>query len=162
MARRRSNAWLILPVLALGIIAACALALFRMNTPVRTISEVTREVAALALHRGESGQEDGGTLGPWWITASSIDPASGFLLDFRVSSGQLHIAAGSAHILVDAERDAFSFQLYEVVVTRVPDGGEAADAYLVTLDEHLLGPIPYGVDIVPDDDLAGRAITMVD
>ena len=71
------------------------------------------------------------------------------LLQFRLTCGQMEIAARSARLVVDAKDDTFRFELYDVVLTRVPETDEVVpDHHLITHDEYTLGPVPYGRKIV--------------
>jgi hypothetical protein len=95
----------------------------------------------------------GGHIGSWRISAVSVDQRTGDLKDFRLESGAMSVAAKTARIVVDPEHDTFTFNLEDVVYTRVPiEDGEnpSRDQYLLELEHYVLGPAPYGVDIVTD------------
>jgi hypothetical protein len=153
---RSSRARLLLPVIGLGLIVSCVLAMIRSSAPpTRTASAVRHEIEALALRQSERPDgEDGGLIGPWWVVASGIDDASGRLMNFRITTEELHINARFARLIIDTKRDAFSFELFDVALTRLSPDGTAADgdgAPLLFLDHHVLGPAPFGHDIVIDE-----------
>lgn len=147
---RGPKVWLLLPVLGAGILAACVLTVVRHRAPSVAASSVVEEIHSVALRRSQTrGIEDGGPIGTWWVTASRVDPESERLLNFRIRSGELRVAARSAKLIVDAEHDTFGFELFGAVLTRLPDAsGDAGE--LLTLEHRVLGPVPYGVDIEPD------------
>lgn len=141
-----SRAWLILPVLCAGIVVACVGALSLAPSPTSTSAEVIDAVHAVALRRASRpGGEDGGLIGPWWVSASGVDDA-GRLVDFRLSADGRQVAARRAAVLVDTVDDSFSFELSDVVMTRLDE--TAAEQPLLTLDHHVLGPAHWNRDIV--------------
>jgi hypothetical protein len=145
-ARRRgaSRARLVMPMAGLGLLCASVAMLLHNRTPSgETVSQVARRIQQIALTSG------GGELGPWLVSAEHVDPLSGTLLRLRIESGPMIIAAERATLVVNADDNTFSFELSEVVFTRVPDD-EDGEAGVHTLDTHMLGPAPWGMDIVPD------------
>lgn len=154
-APRRSPLRLLLPIIGAGLIVSCILAMIRSSeAPTRSAGEVRREIEALALRRSERVDgDDGGLIGPWWVVASGLDEASGRLMKFRITTPELQIAASFARLIIDTDRDTFSFELFDVALTRLPgDDAETTggEARLLSLEHHVLGPAPYGRDIVPD------------
>jgi hypothetical protein len=153
-ARRVSPARLLLPVLAAGLVMACVLVLLRTSRSGHTVSQVKRGIHTIALHRStEPDRADGGPLGPWWIAADGVDPVTGVLENFHVSSGNMEIAARGARLTVDPVDDTFTFELLDVAFTRVPDPDASEpepEGLLVSKERYVLGPAPYGVDIVSD------------
>ena len=147
-----SRARLVLPVAAAGVVVACVCLLLRGPPEKHTVSQVARMIRETALASNEPDAPlEAGILGPWLITAERVDPVNGHLLSFRLKSGQMLIAATSARIDIDPEADTFSFEMWDVVYTRVPDPKEEnQDAYTYTLEHYVLGPAPYRFDIVAD------------
>jgi hypothetical protein len=147
-------------VLGLGLLVAGVAAYLHGPARGRTVSEVKRDIHRLALRESDvSGRDDGGMIGPWWVAASSLDPATGRLVDFRLSSGVMELAARTAAVVIDAEQDTVGFDLTDVVFTRVPDAeANGPDHHLLRLEHHVLGPVPYGADIVPDADLGAPTL----
>ena len=64
------------------------------------------------------------------------------------------IAGDVAQLTVDPEADSFCFELRNVVYTRVPSERETEasdeDAFVHSMEHYILGPVPYGVDIIHD------------
>ncbi len=112
----------------------------------KSISEVVGEIHEIAL-----AQPQGGLIGPWWVSAAELDPLTGTLSFFKVEGGSLHIAARTARVVVDPQADTFQIEMWDVVVTGVGEPVAEGGAHeLIDLPHYVLGPIPYGVDIVPD------------
>jgi len=151
--KQRSHGKLILPFLSAGLLVAGATLLIResMDQP-HTASMVTRQLRDLALQRAvRPGQDDGGFIGPWRISAVSYDPMTGELKNFRLKSGPVELAAASAKILVDPEADSIGFELHRLVYTVLPNESHPErTGELVELNNYTLGPVPYGREIVPD------------
>lgn len=146
-----SRAWLILPVIGLGVVVAVISAFLATRPDAHTVSQVHREVRRILLHQStQPDVEDGGAIGPWWVAASSVDEMTGEFRNFRLRSGPLRLAAETAILHVSPEANAISFELKDVVFTAVPDSA-ATDPSLVRLDEYILGPAPYQRPIVRDD-----------
>jgi hypothetical protein len=158
--KRSSHSKLIIPFLSAGLLVGGAVLLIRerMHRPY-TASMVKRDLRDLALQRGVSpGQPDGGELGPWWISATSFDPMSGELKNFRLKSGSIELAALTAKILVDPEADSIGFDLFRLVYTVLPNDTHPERAgELIELNKYTLGPVPFGREIVPD---AGGATSL--
>jgi hypothetical protein len=150
-------------VLGSGLFLGCIIAVVSSADPRVTVNEVVEEIHGIALRRAERpGVEDGGLIGPWWVTASGVDPQTGRLLAFRIRSGDLRVAARSASLIVDADADTFTFELNDVVMTRFPDSGAAnGSGGLLALEHHVLGPIAYGTEIEPDA-IPSRQLTAAD
>jgi hypothetical protein len=147
-----ARARLVLPVAGAGLIIACAGLLLRGTPERHTVSQVARMIQETALASSEpDAPPEAGILGPWLITAERIDPVNGHLLNFRLQSGQMMIAAMSARIAIDPENDTFSFEMWNVVYTRVPEPREENQkAFTHALEHYVLGPAPYKFDIVAD------------
>jgi hypothetical protein len=112
----------------------------------RTVSEVIDEIHEIALDKPQ-----GGLIGRWWVSAAGLDPDTGRLQSFKLECGPIHIAARSARVIVNHHTDSFQFEMWDVVMARVPDGDEPDDQdTLRVLDRFALGPLPYTTDIVPD------------
>lgn len=151
----RSRARLILPIAGTGLLIACIVVITLSLRPTIGESDILRSIYSIALSKSQKpGVPDGGPFGPWWISASRLDPISGTLHDFSITSDTIIIAAESARIEVDAFENTFSIDMNTVVLTRLP--GEAPDEVeqqLVKFDHYRLGPASFDVDILPD---AGR------
>jgi hypothetical protein len=153
--RGPSRARLILPVALAGVlIAMLGLALHRPRQR-HTVSQVARTIRSIALAGGApNATHDAGEIGPWRIGATDIDPMTGEYTNFTLASGQMMLGAKRAKLLIDADHDAFSFELWEVSFTRVPDDEEIpkdeAPSFVHTMDHYIIGPAPYGADIIPD------------
>jgi hypothetical protein len=112
----------------------------------RTVSEVLQEIHEIALD-----EPQGGLIGRWWVSAAGVDPDTGRLQSFKLECGPVHIAARSARVIVNHHTNSFQFEMWEVVMARVPEPGEPEDQdTLRVLDRFVLGPLPYTTDIVPD------------
>ncbi len=144
--KRRRPAKLVLPVAGLGLLVGGVALLIQATHRAHTVSMVIREIRTNVLRK-----PDGGPIGPWWIFAAEQDPLTGEFKDFKMESGAMRIAARTARLSVDPHTDTFSFELWDVVLTRIPETDEdGPDHYLIQLDHHVLGPAPYGIDITPD------------
>lgn len=145
-----SKRWLILPGMGAIAMIAIGLALLKLNQPTATVAQVKQELREIALRTSESGMLDnGGAVGPWWIAANDVNPFTDEFTELRVRSGDMLIAARSAILSVDPQRDTFAFELRDVVFTRILKdeqlpGGDA----LWHLEAHTLGPAPWGIDII--------------
>ncbi len=114
----------------------------------RTVSQVIDEIRAIALT-----QPQGGLIGPWWVSSTGTDEASGHLKNFKVECGSIDIAAASARVIVNHHNNTFQFEMWDVVFARMPDASDpSAEHTLQHLDRYVLGPLPYPKDIVPDKD----------
>ncbi len=112
----------------------------------RAVSEVIDEIHEIALD-----EPQGGLIGRWWVSAAGVDPDTGRLQAFKLECGPIHIAARSARVIVNHHTDSFQFEMWDVVMARVPERGEPEDQdSLRVLDRFVLGPLPYTTDIVPD------------
>jgi len=112
----------------------------------RAVSEVLQEIHGIALDKPQ-----GGLIGRWWVSAASLDPGTGRLQAFKLECGSVHIADRSARVIVNHHTDSFQFEMWDVVMARVPEAGESEDQdSLRVLDRFVLGPLPYTTDIVPD------------
>lgn len=151
----RSRARFILPIAGTGLLIACVVVITLSLRPTIGESEILRSIHSIALSKSQKpGVPDGGPFGPWWISATRLDPISGLLHDFSITSDTMIIAAESARIEVDAFEDTFSIDMNTVVLIRLP--GEAPDEVeqqLVKFDHYRLGPAPFDVNILPN---AGR------
>ncbi|MHC4217239.1 MAG: hypothetical protein ACYSU7_02175 [Planctomycetota bacterium] len=112
----------------------------------RLVSEVIDEIHGIALD-----EPRGGLIGRWWVSAAGVDPDTGRLHSFKLECGPIHIAARSARVIVNPNTDSFQFEMWDVVMARVHDGGEPEeDDTLRVLSRFVLGPLPYTTDIIPD------------
>jgi hypothetical protein len=112
----------------------------------RTVSEVIDEIHEIALDKPQ-----GGLIGRWWVSAAGVDPDTGRLQAFKLECGPVHIAARSARVIVNHHTDSFQFEMWDVVMARVPDQDDSEDQdTLRVLDRFALGPLPYSTDVVPD------------
>lgn len=155
---------MIAPVLVGGLLIACGLLMLRNSTNEITVSEVMRQVQSIALTKSPRvGIDDGGSVGPWWIAASDVDPVSGTFKNFRLQSGTRLVAAAEARLVIDAAADTFAFQMTDVIFTRVPsaygrdagDNSDEPDAHLLhAMPQYTLGPAPWGDDIIADAGMA--------
>jgi hypothetical protein len=156
--RRISRAWLLVPFAVAGLAVALAAAwLVNANRP-QPVTGVARDIKAIVLSRSATpGLEDGGAIGPWWVSAAGVDDRTNTFHVFRLRSGELRVAAKTARLVIDPEANTISFDLRDVVILRVPerprDGGDDAEQGLARLDTYLLGPAPYGRRIVHDSAL---------
>ena len=114
----------------------------------RTVSQVIDEIRAIALAKPQ-----GGPIGSWWVSATSVDEADGRLQNFKVECGSIDIAAGSALIVVNHHKNTFQFEMWDVVLARTPDASDPhAEHTLQQLTRYVLGPLPYSREIVGDKD----------
>ena len=147
-----SRARLILPFAAAGLFIACIAVLLHGSRDSHTVSHVQRTVREIALAGGSPDAPSGaGVIGPWKISASGVDPFTGEFSGFHLESGPIVLGADRAVLHVDARADTFSFEMWDVVFSRVPAAGEdEQDAFVHRMDHYILGPAPYGKNIVPD------------
>jgi hypothetical protein len=148
----KSRVRLIAPAIGAGLFAACLILVARSRSQVVSETDVERTIQELAIRRSDRPNvDDGGIIGPWWVAASRVEPATGRLEHFRITSGPLRIAARWARVVVDPVDNAFSFELSDVVITRVPERDDDEDGHqLMTLEQYTLGPVPFDADIKPD------------
>jgi hypothetical protein len=112
----------------------------------RTVQEVIDEIHGIALD-----EPNGGLIGRWWVSAAGVDPVTGRLRSFKLECGPVHIAARSARVIVNPHTDSFEFEMWDVVMAKVPDpGDDENEDTLRVLDQFTVGPLPYRTDIVPD------------
>jgi hypothetical protein len=113
-----------------AVVVAIVVLLISGSREKRAVSEVLEEIHEIALDKPQ-----GGLIGRWWVSAC----------------GSIHIAARSARVVVSHHTDSFQFEMWDVVMARVPEPGEPEDQdTLRVLDRFVLGPLPYTTDIVPD------------
>ncbi|MCA9291634.1 MAG: hypothetical protein KDA25_10945 [Phycisphaerales bacterium] len=153
-ARRRHLA---LPIFVIGVVVTGIGLVLKMRHTTPTITEAAfrQKVGEMALSARPQ------SIGPWWITAGSINEQTGDFMAFHIDSGDVQISARRARLLIDPETDSFSFRMWDVVYTVLPrrraddpratPEGADSDHYLLSLPEYLLGPAPYGMDIVSND-----------
>jgi hypothetical protein len=112
----------------------------------RTVQEVIDEIHGIALD-----EPRGGLIGRWWVSASGVNPETGRLQSFKLECGPVHIAARSARVVVNPHTDSFEFEMWDVVMAKVPEpGDDENDDTLRVLNRFTVGPLPYRTDIVPD------------
>jgi hypothetical protein len=147
-----SRARLILPFAAAGLFMACIAVLLHGSRDSHTVSHVQRTVREIALAGGSpDAPPEAGVIGPWKISASDVDPFTGEFSDFHLEAGLIVLGAERAVLHVDARADTFGFEMWDVVFTRVPSPDEdEQDAFVHRMDHYILGPAPYGKNIVPD------------
>jgi hypothetical protein len=148
------RARLIVPMAGVGLLLACAGVLMRSAPTAHTVSDVVRTIHDTALASNEpDAPPEAGLIGPWKISAARVDPMTGHLVDFHLSSGPMLVSARTARVVVDPVADTFTFELSDVVYTRLADpesDGDDARTFVHAMDHHTLGPAPYGHDIVAD------------
>ncbi len=137
-----------------ALVGGVILVLMGRSGKTQTVSHVIREIHKIVLRK-----PDGGFIGPWWVSAAGLDPITGELKAMKVEFGAIHMASKTARVVVNPDTDSFKFEMWDVVLIRVPpsttqpdeDGGDGRDDPLVNLDRYVLGPIPYRGNIVPDE-----------
>ena len=134
--------------IAVPVIAALIIAVVVSGSrETRTVSQVIDEIRAIALAKPQ-----GGLIGSWWVSATGLDEADGRLQDFKVECGPIDIASESAQIIVNHHKNTFRFEMWDVVLGRTPDPSDPnAEHTLQQLHRYVLGPLPYSLDIVPDE-----------
>ncbi len=142
-------------ILTLGVAAILIVSgfvLLRKEPETHTVSHVARLVREIALSTNAPDAPRGaGTLGPWKIAAQNVDPVDGDLINFQLTSRELMLGAERAKLIIDPETDTLTLELRQVVFARVPEEMKNdTEAFLHAREEYRLGPIPYGIDIVPD------------
>lgn len=145
---RLPRAWLFGPLVLGFVLIACGYWLSQQTPEEHTVSHVKRAIRDTA-REGASGKPGTGVLGRLRISAQSVDQASGDLIDFRMESGRMVLAAERASIAVDPAADTFTIEARGVVYTHLPEGN-GAEAFVHHMDTYTLGPAHWGVDIVPD------------
>lgn len=137
---------LIAPFALAGLAVALIMATVAVIRPAaHRESDVIRHIHEQAL------REPYGWIGPWRITADSIDPATGEMVDFTLEAETLHLTAERAAVRIDADANTFSLELWEVHFVPVPEAeGQSMDGALTYREHHVLGPIEYNRRIAPD------------
>lgn len=155
--------WLLVPSILGGLIFALGMIWLLQPQQPATVTEVEREIRRILLHRSDrDGVEHGGGIGRWWVSATSADEITGEYRNFRMRSSSIHLAAKSAVLKVDPDRNAIRFELRDVVFTKVPDDlRDALDHSLLERETYVLGPVPYHRTIVRDAD-TGRPPTRLE
>lgn len=149
--KQSSRVNLILPIAGTGLLIACLFALFFGMRKTYSEAEIIRSIHIIALRQSEKpGVPNGGPLGHWWISAVNVDPISGELFDFSITTDTMIIAAQSVMVDIDPLADTFTFDMTGVVMTRIVASDDDDGEILVTRDHYRLGPAPFGVDIIPD------------
>jgi hypothetical protein len=129
-----------------AVVVAIVVLLISGSREKRAVSEVLQEIHGIALDKPQ-----GGIIGRWWVSAAGLDPDTGRLQAFKLECGPIHIAARSARVIVNHHTDSFQFEMWDVVMARVPDPEDPEDQdALRVLDRFALGPLPYTTDVVPD------------
>lgn len=148
---KSSRAKFILPIAGTGLLIACLFALFFSMRKTYSEAEIIRSIHIIALRQSEKpGVPNGGPLGHWWISAVKVDPITGKLFDFSITTDTMIIAAQSVMVEIDPLADTFTFDMTGVVLTRFSDSNDDEGEILVTREHYRLGPAPFGVDIIPD------------
>lgn len=137
---------------AAGLVVGILIVLVSGSPESRTVSEIIDEIHTLALLRPH-----GGLIGKWFVSASAVDERSGRLMNFKIEGGPVAFSARTARVIVNAHENTFQFEMWDVVLMRVPDrpGDEIEDA-VRQLNRYVLGPLPYPMDVVPDARSSGR------
>ena len=145
-----SRGWLIAPIAGAGLFVACLIVLLTRDSPSESVHSVRGKISEIILHRStKPGVDNGGPIGPWWVSASDVDQETGAFRNFRISTENLHIAAETAELTIDPINDSFSFTLKDIVLVDLEDmNKDEQSTGLQTMASHTLGPIEYGVDIV--------------
>lgn len=135
--------------LAVVVVAVVIISFIVIGSPDnRTVSQVIDEIRSIAL-----AEPQGGLIGPWWVSSTGTDEASGHLKNFKVEFGSFDIAAGSARVIVNHHTNTFQFEMWDVVFARMPDSSDPNAEYTLQHQaRYILGPLPYPKDIVPDED----------
>lgn len=143
---------MIVPVAGAGLFIACMVILATRQPPRQTASEVRTKISEVVLHQStKPGAQAGGAIGPWWVSASGFDPHTNVFENLRITSDQLHVAAETAELKIDPSADTFTFELDQVVLFDLDDADVPdRSTPMRTIRSYTLGPIEYGVDIVPD------------
>lgn len=146
---------LLIPLVLIAASVLLTAAVLKRTTSTVTVSEVKRSFRQLALRQGDSREpRQGGEIGPWWIAADGCDDLlSGEFINFRLDSGNLHVAARRASLQVDPVADTVRIEMWGVVYTRAPytrRNEKSQDHFLHEMDHFVLGPASLGIDIVPD------------
>lgn len=144
--------WCALPATAVLTLAVLTGAHLLRTPPQRTVSELRSEIRDIVLQPAHHTSDSGGMIGPWHVAAKHFDESTSEFHDFRLRGGSVNVAAARATLRIDAERDAFSFTLHDVVLMHVTEAGDdpASNGPLITLDSFLLGPAQYHGSIVAD------------
>ncbi len=81
--------------------------------------------------------------------------------NFHLEGGPVAFAARTAHVIVNPTENTFQFEMWDVVMTRIPEkpGDEAPNA-LQKIDRYVVGPLPYPVDIVVDEGTGRELLTL--
>ena len=138
--KQSSRAKFILPIAGTGLLIACLFALFSSMKKTYSEAEVIRSIHLIALRQSEKpGVPDGGPLGHWWISALNVDPISGELFDFSITTDTMIIAAQSVMVDIDSLADTFAFDMTGVVLTRIVESDDDDGEILVTREHYRLG-----------------------
>ncbi len=147
--KQSSRAKFILPIAGTGLLIACLFALFSGMKKTYSEAEIIRSIHTIALRQSEKpGVPDGGPLGHWWISAGNVDPISGKLFEFSITTDTLMIAAQTVMVDIDPLADTFTFDMTGVVLTRIVESDDDEGEILVHHEHYRLGPAPFGVDII--------------
>jgi len=140
------------PALGIGLLVAGTLMIAGKLRDTPTVHEAAAEIREVVLRRSDlPGIDDGGRVGPWWVSAGSYDQVTGAFGDFQVRTGDRLIGAETAFLRLDPAADTFAFELRGVVFTRIPDPYQTVEtrgSLLHEVETFTLGPAPYGSDIV--------------
>jgi hypothetical protein len=149
----KSRARLILPIGVAGVIVAIIVGSLLQREEPHTVTEVAQQISEIVLRTSDRpGVDDGGPLGPLWIAAREIDMQTAKLTDVRVRAGQVRLAAREGQLIIDPKANTISFTLKNVVLVKVPERGEDADASqtMMDMDTFIIGPVPYKRRIIAD------------
>lgn len=116
-----------------------------------SISEVREELAAIVLRKStKPNADDGGLIGPWWVSAEDGDVGRGEFRNFQLQSGSFTLTAKEARIRIDPRSETFSFDLHGVILLSVADGSANDGGGFAQLTHFVLGPVPLNRRILPD------------
>lgn len=143
---------LIVPFAVAGFLVAAALAVYFGSRPSpHRVSDIVDRVHSIVMTRPH------GWLGPWRVRAERVDALTGDMIDFTLDTEELKLGAARARVVVDAEDQSISLELYDVIFAALPGEGEQSrNNPIRSVDIYMLGPIPYGHPIVDDQRAAGR------
>ena len=149
--RNRPSRWLL--AISVAVVIGVPLFVWRArSSPERSpqTTAIVRSLCDAAIAGNRADDPTAGLVGPWRIAAATVDPQTGRFTRFRLQSGRMHLVAESAQLFVDPDEDVFGFELFDVVYTRVPTPDQTTEAFIHEMPHYVLGPAPYGRNIVDD------------
>lgn len=145
--RPKSLRRFLLPLGGFAVIAICITFITNGPSKQHTVSSVVRDIHQIALTK-----PDGGLIGLVWISAGDINPITGQLLSFNLECGPIIFGAKTAKVIVNPDRNSFSFEMKDVVAVRAVRGkhSDATDDFMLEMDSYTFGPISLREGIVAD------------